>query len=302
MKLAATVAAALLTATAVVYGAQTFRAGTDTVLLSVTVADSSQQFVGGLARENFLIFEDGAPQEVSVFARDPQPIALSLLIDSSISMRSKLDVAQAAAIGFVKRLRPEDVAQIIAFNNETDIRQPFTANHEQLETAIRGIRLTGSTSLYTATYVALTELKKVHAASAESIRRQAIVLLSDGEDTGSLLSSDEVIDAAKRANVVIYTIALREKDSIGREIKVADYALRTLTQVTGGRLYPVSDPDELGTIYQQIADELANQYIIGYTSTNTRRDGAWRAISVRVDRQNTSVRTRSGYFAPRSAR
>lgn len=280
--------------------AQVFRAGTDTVLLNVTVADGKHQPVSGLRLHDFQVFEDGVLQQVSVFASDPQPIALSLLIDSSVSMDRKLAVAQEAAVGFVRRLRPQDVAQVISFDSDTEIRQPFTSDISLLESAIRGIRQSGSTSLYTAVYIALTELRRIEAGDA--MRRQAIVLLSDGEDTGSLLTSDEVIDAAKRANVMIYTIALREKDPAARDLKGPDYALRTLTQVTGGRLFMIADAAQLPTIYQQIADELANQYVIGFASKNTRRDGTWRIVSVRVARPSTGVRTRAGYFAPRSPR
>jgi Ca-activated chloride channel family protein len=237
-----------------------------------------------------------------VFADDPQPIALSLLIDTSTSMEMNLRIAQEAAIGFCRRLRPNDVAQIITFDSDTRIRQSFTADKAALETAIRQMRTSGSTSLYTAIYVGLNELATLRRAQAtDEIRRQAIVVLSDGEDTTSLLRYDDVLDLAKRSNVAVYAIAIRDRamraDST-RGFNEADFVLRTLTQVSGGRPFTVEDATQLPAIYTQIADELASQYTLGYVSKNTKRDGSWRQVTVKVLRPNVAARTKSGYFAP----
>jgi VWFA-related protein len=278
---------------------QVFRSGTDTVMLTVSVSDARGRPTSSLEQSEFQVFEDGVLQDITVFARDPQPIALSLLLDSSTSMEDRLNIAQEAAIGFARRLGPKDVAQVIDFNNDTRIRQTFTHDVPALETAIRQIRAGGSTALYTALYIAMSELTRVGSELADTIRRQSIVVLSDGEDTTSLKTYDDVADLAKRSDVTIYAIGLRDKaPDAPRRFSQADFALRTLSQVTGGRVFFVEDARQLPAIYTHIADELATQFVIGYSPKNTKRDGAWRQINVRVTRPETTARTRAGYFGP----
>lgn len=278
--------------------AQIFRAGIDVVSLNVTVTEGDA-LIPGLDQPLFAVYEDGVKQDISYFSRAAQPIALSLLIDTSTSMELKLPVAQQAAIGFAKRLTGSDAAQIIDFDSRVEILQTFTADPTLLDAAIRKTQVGGSTSLYNALYVALSELKRVRAASKEEIRRQAIVILSDGEDTSSLIDYEDVLDSAKRSEVAVYAIGLRSKtDRPTRGFNEAEFVLRTLSQETGGRVFFVEDVGQLPAIYQRIADELANQYTIAYSSKNLKRDGAWRAIVVRVERPNTVARTKRGYFAP----
>jgi len=280
---------------------QVFRSGTDMVVLSVSAIDAANHPVAGLEQKDFVVFEDGIAQEISFFAREPQPIALSLLIDTSTSMEPRMAIAQEAANGFTKRLTKSDVEQIIDFNSDYVVRQSFTNDLDALEKAIRQTRAGGSTSLYNALYAAFHELNQVRATSTDEVRRQAIVVLSDGEDTTSLISYDDVLSAAKRSNVTVYAIGLRSKDQASvpqRGFKESDFVLRTLSQETGGRVFYVDDAAQLAGVYGQIADELSNQYMIGYLSKNTKRDGAWRAVSVRVTRPNVAARSKSGYFAP----
>ena len=282
---------------------QVFRTGTDVVLLNVTVLDGTGRLVSGLNREDFQVFEDGLPQTVTNFSRDPRPIALSLVIDSSTSMEERMSIAQQAAIGFVKRLTPRDVAQIMDFDSQAIELQPFTNDTSALETAILRTSAGGSTSLYNAVYVALSALREIRAETAADIRRQAIVLLSDGEDTSSVLKYEDVLALAKRSEVIVYPIGLRSRSEKPTEgWNEAEFFLRSLAQETGGRLYPVDDAKQLETIYGQIADELANQYTLGYTSTNTKQDGAWRRITLKMTTPNATARTKSGYFGPKAPR
>jgi VWFA-related protein len=283
-------------------GPQVFRAATDLVLLSVSATDGQNHAVPSLAQTDFTVFEDGVAQDISLFAHDPQPIALSILLDASTSMESKMSTAIEAAIGFCRRLGPNDVAQVISFTSSTEILQPFTQDQAALERAIRTIRANGSTSLYTAVYVALNELNHLPTASPDAIRRQAIILLSDGEDITSSLRDDDVFELSKRSAVTVYAIGLREKRDkdapLTRNGSQADYVLRSLSQSSGGRVFFVDDPVQLPAIYGQIADELAGQYVVGYISKNQRRDGAWRQVAVRVGRPGVVARTRAGYYGP----
>ena len=281
---------------------QAFRGGTELVRLTVTVLDASNRLVAGLDEEDFQIFEDNVRQDLSNFSRQPLPTALSLVIDTSVSMEPRLTVAQGAAIGFVKRLGANDLAQVLSFDSTTKILIEFTQDKDALERAIRRTEASGSTSLYNALYTSLRGLVQLREERGPDIRRQAIVLLSDGQDTTSAISYEDVLDLAKRAEVVIYAIALQDKpDGTGRnesEWKENQYVLGQLTTSTGGKSFTVTDPTALPAIYAQIADELSNQYTIAYASKSTRRDGAWRRILVRVTRPNMTARTKAGYFGP----
>jgi Ca-activated chloride channel family protein len=275
-----------------------FRSGVDVVSLNVTVTDGAKSFVRDLERDDFLIYEDGVKQDVTYFTKAQLPVALSVLIDTSASMEDKLTIAQEAAIGFARRLRPEDLAQVIDFDSRVSILQQFTSDKNALETAIRQTVPNGSTSLHNAIYISIKELKKIRAKSSEEIRRQAIVVLSDGEDTSSLVPFEEVLDLAKRSEVVIYTIAIRGRDFGTRGFNEAEFVLRQFAQETGGRSFFPTAAGELSGIYSLIADELAAQYAIAYSSRNPKRDGQWRRIVVRTTKSDTVARTKQGYFGP----
>ena len=277
-----------------------FRAGVDLVSLNVSVSEGPR-FVTDLQQEDFQVFEDGVKQDVTFFTRSNLPVALALLIDTSASMESRLPTAQEAAVGFARRLRQQDLAEVVDFDSRVVILQPFTSTVHDLEQAIRRTSAGGSTSMYNAIYIALKDLKRIVAKNVDEIRRQSIVVLSDGEDTSSLLPFDEVLDLAKRSETAIYAIGLGSVDgssSNGRGFKEAEFVLRQLSQETGGRAFFPSQLADLANVYGQISDELSSQYTVGYTSRNTRQNGAWRRIVVRVNRPNLTARTKQGYFAP----
>jgi Ca-activated chloride channel family protein len=287
------VCAAALTAAA----QQPFRGGVDLVSLHVAVTDGAR-YVTDLEQADFEIFEDGIRQDAVFFSKVQQPIALAILLDTSASMEGKLETAQEAAIGFARRLRSGDVMEVIDFDGQVNILQTFTGDVSALERAIRQATANGSTSLYNAIYISLKNLQKVRARHADDIRRQAIVVLTDGDDTSSLVAYDEVLDLAKRSETAIYAIGLRQNEGTRRDFKEAEFVLRQLSQETGGRVFYPMSVSELTKIYDLIAQELASQYSIGYTSKNPQRNGAWRRISVRVARPGLQGRTRQGYYAP----
>jgi VWFA-related protein len=275
-----------------------FRAGIDIVSLNVTVTDGANRYVTDIELPEFSVFEDGVKQDVVFFTRRQQPIALSLLLDSSASMEDKIETLQAAATNFVKSLKPNDLGQVIDFDSRVEVRQAFTGNQDDLREAILRTSAGGSTSLHNAIYIALKELRKVRAVVEEDIRRQALIVFSDGEDTSSLVSFDEVLDLAKRSETAIYSIALRGAEAQSKGFREAEFVMRTLAQETGGRAFFPAKIEDLEGAYAQIADELASQYTLGYTSKNPRRDGAWRRVDVRVARANLTARTRRGYYGP----
>ena len=277
-----------------------FRAGVELVSLNVTATEGTR-YVTDLTQNDFSVFEDGVKQEITFFTRSNLPIALALLVDTSASMESKLQTAQEAAIGFAKKLRPQDLAEVVDFDSRVIVLQNFTNNLPELEAAIRKTSAGGSTSLYNAVYIALKDLKRVVAKNSDEIRRQAIIVLTDGEDTSSLLPFEEVLDLAKRSETAIYSIGLRAGEgstTTTRGFKEAEFVLRQFSQETGGRPFFPNQLSDLNNVYGQIADELSSQYSVGYTSRNPKRDGAWRRLIVRIDRPNVIARTKLGYFAP----
>ena len=273
------------------------RTGVELVSLNVTVSDGTK-YVTGLKQDDFDVFEDGAEQSISFFSNIQQASALAILLDTSNSMEEKLGTAQEAAVGFAKRMRPDDTIEVIDFNSQVRIVQPFTSDVAALERAIRGTTVNGSTSLYNAIYISLKELKRERARTAEEIRRQAIVVLSDGDDTSSLVQYDEVLDLAKRSETAIYAIGLRQSETGRTRFKEAEFVLRQLSQETGGRAFFPNTVAELPKIYQTISDELSSQYSIAYTSKNPLKNGAWRRIVVRVKTPGLTARTRQGYYGP----
>jgi Ca-activated chloride channel family protein len=275
------------------------RSGVELVSLSVSVTGGDGKYVTSLEQGDFEIFEDGVKQTISFYSRKQQPIALAVLLDTSNSMEGRMSTAQEAAVGFAKRLQADDVAEIIEFSSQVQILQDFTNDAGALERAIRSTTADGSTALYNAIYISLKELRKIKPRSEDEIRRQAIVVLSDGDDTSSLLPYEEVLDLAKRSETVIYTIGLREQRDGGRPtFREAEYVLRQLAKETGGQSFFPNNVHELPKIYDQISQELSTLYSIAYSSKNPLRNGAWRRIVVRVTKPGMIPRTRQGYYGP----
>jgi Ca-activated chloride channel family protein len=214
-------------------------------------------------------------------------------------MEGRMRTAQDAAIGFARRLRPQDLGELIDFDSRVEVAQAFTSDLAALEAAIRKTSAGGSTALYNAIYIALKELKKIRVTTEADVRRQAIVVLSDGEDTSSLVAYEQVLDQAKRSETAIYTIGLRSPDDVQTKgFKEAEFILRDLAQQTGGRVFFPARVEDLAGVYDRISEELASQYLVGYTSRNTKRDGAWRRVVVKVGRPGVVARTKQGYYGP----
>ena len=297
-KLAVAVATSVVLAATGLLAQQRIRSGVELVELNVTVTDPTGKYVPGLTQDDFDVYEDGAKQKLTFFSATQQPISLAILLDTSASMEERMGIAQEAAIGFTRQLHKDDQAEVIDFDSQVRVLSPFTGDGASLEKAIKTTTANGSTSLYNAVYIALKDLKKVKAANTSEIRRQAIVLLSDGDDTSSLIEFDQVLDLAKRSETVIYCIGLRQGEIARREFKEAEFVLKQLSNETGGRAYFPTDARELAKIYQSIWDELSSQYTMAYSSGNPKRDGAWRRVQVRLTKQGLSARTKLGYYGP----
>jgi len=297
-KLLVSIVALALSAATALSAQQRIRSGVELVELNVTVTDATGKYTAGLAEDDFEVYEDGAKQKLTFFSATQQPISLAILLDTSASMEERMGIAQEASIGFTRQLHNDDQAEVIDFDSQVRVLSPFTADGASLEKAIKATTANGSTSLYNAVYIALKDLKKVKAANSAEIRRQAIVLLSDGDDTSSLIEFDQVLDLAKRSETVIYCIGLRQGEIARREFKEAEFVLKQLSNETGGRAYFPTDARDLAKIYQSIWDELSSQYTMAYSSGNPKRDGAWRRVQVRLTKQGLLARTKLGYYGP----
>jgi Ca-activated chloride channel family protein len=287
----------------------TFTSGIDLVALSVVVTDGKQDYVTGLTANSFAIFEDGVQQDVSFFAAGNVPLDLAILLDTSASMTDKIATAQQAAIGFASTLRESDRLLVMDIKDATRIIAPLSADIEAAKKAILGTSPRGGTALYNGLYLTLKEMAKQRRGNTD-VRRQALVVLSDGDDTASLIAFDDVMQLAKGSGISIYTIMLRSKwvtrqtaTTSQKYFSESEFAMKALAQETGARSFFPEDISELAGIYGAIAEELATQYALGYTPKNAKTDGAYRRVIVRVtDRPGMQTRTRSGYLSARTER
>jgi Ca-activated chloride channel family protein len=279
-----------------------FKTGVDVVNLAVTVTDPRGRFITDLGEHDFEVLEEGVRQPLTIFTREDLPVSLAILIDTSASMEAKLGQAQTAAIRFVKALTPEDEAQVIQFNQRAELAQDFTSDQAQLEAAIRGTHAAGDTALYTALYVALKDLDRRHRDG--ELRRRAVVVLTDGEDTASSITDEQVLDLAKRTGIGVYGVGL-----VGSEAAYArplnpdqsTFFFSALGRATGGQAYFLKTVSQLDGVYDRVARELRSQYAMGYVSSNPARDGRWRQVVVRTPaRLNLDIRHKLGYFAPKN--
>ena len=282
----------------------TFRSASSLVALNVTVTDSAAKYVSGLQPADFAIYEDGVKQDVQFFESASVPVDLIVLIDTSSSMADKVDVVHEAASGFLKTLRPGDRGAVVTFADGVTVAQPLTGDHALLEEAVRKAGAHGETALYNAVYISLKEFGQA-AHGSHDVRRQAIVVLSDGQDTASLVSLDDVMAVARKMGVNIYTVALQSKASTpgadqGRRrwsFSDADQAMKTMARETGAQAFFPGALD-LKRVYSAIATELAHQYSIGYVPVDNRSDGRFRRVMVQIiTRPELHPRTRPGYTA-----
>ena len=276
-----------------------FRADVEAVNLSVSIADGAR-YVTDLAQGDFEVYEDGVRQEVSLFSQSRTPVSLAILLDASLSMSDKLPQAQEAAVRFVRRLRAQDEAQIVQFNERVRVAQGFTSDVAALESAIRSASASGGTALYTAVYVALKDLARLRREG--EMRRLAIVVLSDGEDTASLVSDEQALDLARKSEIGVFGISLRGSPSpAGADLKgsLSRFFISALSRETGGQAHFPRAVTQLGGVYDEVLEELRSQYSMGYVSSNPRHDGRWRTIEVRLlNRPQLRIRHKPGYYAP----
>lgn len=285
----------------------TFRSAVELVNLSVTVTGADARPVAGLSADQFEVFEDGVKQHLQFFSPGEMPIDVVILLDTSASMAGSMTLIQSAAIRFTRSLRDSDRVTVMGIANGLRVLQPLTDDKAAVAEAIRRTTPGGRTPLYAAIYTALHELRKIRR-GYDTARRQAIVVLSDGQDTASAFGYHDLMDSVRRHAVPIYAIAPRQSQTLKAQREVVfgettheqDFELRRLAAETGARAFFPINLQELAGVYDDIAHELAHQYSLGYQSSNTDFDGAFRRIGLRITAPGVKWRTRTGYIAVRS--
>lgn len=261
------------------------------VVLNASITDLSGRHVPGLKQKQFKIFEDGVEQETSFFAAEETPFAAAILLDTSGSMEERVTLARAAAIRFLDGLRIDDNAAIYHFDSKVNLIQPFS-NSRYIKEKVFDLKSKGMTRLNDAIYEAAVELSK------RPEKRRAIIVLSDGQDTLSSKSSDKVLKAALAANAVIYTVDMSPINDTKRAQNQGP--LKNFAEKSGGTFVATPGGVAMRDAFAAIVDELGVQYTLAYSPSNSKKDGKWRAIELRVAKPNLTIRTRKGYTAEKA--
>jgi len=272
----------------------TFRTDTRLVDLHASVVDKQGHLVLNLPESAFKVYENGIQQEIKMFRREDVPVSLGLIIDNSASMHDKRAKVGSAALALVSVSNPQDEVFIMNFNEEASLEQDYTSNIKELEAALKTINSRGQTAMRDALRMGIEHLR--HGGKKE---KKILLVVTDGEDNSSVETLDHVIQSAQQNGVIIYGVGLLSDDE-PRERERAKQALDALTFATGGQAWYPQELSEVDGIAREVAHEIRNQYIIGYTPIDQSLDGKYRKIRVTVTAAgDPSVRTRAGYYAGR---
>jgi VWFA-related protein len=263
----------------------TFHSDSRLVVLNVSLFDKDGKIVNDVPRSAFTVYENGQKQEITVFKQEDVPISLGLIIDNSASMTAKRDQVASAALALVKASNPQDEVFIINFNESAVLTREFTNNIKDLENALRDIDSKGETAMRDALLLGIEHLR--HHAKRD---KKVLLVVTDGEDNSSMETQEHLVQIAQQNDVIIYAAGSAAR---------AKKQLNELTLETGGRAWFPGDAAEIAGIAPDIAHEIRNQYVLAYTPSNLAMDGSFRKIRVDVNVADVSVRTRSGYYAPR---
>jgi len=277
------------------------------ITVPVTVRKPEGGFIKGLQKEDFRVYEDGVPQEIMLFSQEALPVHIAIVLDISERVRSAWGTIMHATRRFVEHLHPEDQFALFTFNTDIRLKMDWGNETGKMNEVLGSIYCKDNTKLWDTVWaVSSNAFKGIE-------EKKAIIIMSDGADTGSATSYNDAVEAAVRSEAAIYVVskteALRqlyrqaEKEYYGfsvphEALAQYDLLLRNLAHKTGGRVLYPNMFGQLNDIYEEVNEELRNQYTIGYISNNKANDGSYRSIDVRVKAPGASITARPGYYAP----
>ena len=278
---------------------QALKLKVDLALINATVTDPFNRLVTGLDPDNFRIFEDNVEQEVVTFSAEDVPISIGVIFDYSGSMSNKAAKAREAAIQFFKTANPQDEFFLVSFNERAELTSSFTNSVEDLQSRMLLSAPKGRTALLDAIYLGLSQMRGAHNA------KRALLILSDGGDNHSRYNESDIKRLVKEADTQLYAIGIF--DPAGYRNRTLEEGngpslLGEVTELTGGRVFPVERLEDLPDIASKIGMELRNQYVLGYHPSNTNHDARWRKVKVKLRAPRglppLTVYAKTGYYAP----
>jgi Ca-activated chloride channel family protein len=269
----------------------TFRAGTSIVPVLATVLDKDGRLVPDLEKEDFTILDNGKPVDISFFQNDVQPFTVVVTLDFSFSMNNNLKLLKSAAEQFILRMLPEDKGQVGAFSDKIMFSGPFTSDRDDLILALDDLQFGNPTRLYDAIDASIDNLD-------EASGRKVVLVFSDGDDTASRRSFDDVLKKAREKEVMVYGIGLQSEFFNGQRMVRSRpaTALRRLADETGGGFFELKKSAELAPTFTRVSQELHSLYALGFTPANL--DGKEHRLEVRA-RSGMTTRARRSYIALR---
>jgi VWFA-related protein len=291
--------------------APTLKVNVNVVNVYAVVRDH-KRLVPDLTKDAFEVDEDNVPQDIKYFSKQTDtPLTLVLAVDTSPSQERVLMAEQEAAKQFASQvLRPKDAFAVLHFDVAVELLQDFTGSLQYLDKAIDSTQINGggapvagtfptsggATHLYDAVYLASHDMLR------SEVGRKVVILLTDGEDQGSQLTLDQGLQAAQRSDVIIYSILISDRAFYARSRMgySGESVLNKLSNETGGHVFRANNASNTTDAFNEIANELRTQYLLGYTPSNNKPDGTYRHVKVRVKDQRYDVQARRGYYAPSS--
>jgi Ca-activated chloride channel family protein len=277
--------------------ASRLKVNVDLILVNAIVTDHHQGFVTNLRREDFRVFEDKVEQTVCQFSNVDLPASIGLVVDISGSMTDKMAQTREALAAFLKTSNQQDEYFLLTFANSPVMETPFTSDIASIQNRLAFKRAGGATTLYDAIYLALEGIKYGHNP------KKAILVITDGEDTASRYSIADIRDTLRESDCQVFIIGMLSPTLPEDNLSFSVSDLMTdMVDTTGGTAFFPDSASELPHICEQIAKEIKSEYVLGYTPSNTARDGRWRKIKVRVhtphEIRSLSIHAKRGYYAP----
>jgi len=266
------------------------------VQVPVTVTDPMNRIVTGLEKENFAVTDNNVPQTIRYFSSEDAPITIGVVFDLSGSMTSKFARARKALTEFLRTSNPQDEFFVVGFNDRPSVIVDYTSDVDDVEARMVMLKPENRTALIDAVYLGVDHLRQAR------YDRKALLIISDGGDNRSRYTQNELERVVREAGIQIYSIGIFDNYAPSPEEQMGPELLKEICEMTGGRLFTVSNPNDLEDIAERISAELRNQYVLAYSPTEPKHDGSWRKLRVRLTPPPglplLTVHFREGYYAP----